>query len=41
MLEKMKMSNQYNQLDSLTAPNVAFLTNELAFRGEFLQEYEF
>lgn len=40
VLEKMKMSNQCNQLDSLTAPNVVFFTNELAFRGEFLQEYE-
>lgn len=35
VLEKMKMSNQCNQLDSLTAPNVVFFTNELAFGENF------
>lgn len=41
VLRKMKMSCQCNQLDSFTVQNVVFITNELAFRGEFSQEYEF
>lgn len=40
VLKKMNMSYQCNQLDSSTASNVVFITNELAFRGEFSQEYK-
>lgn len=36
----MKISHQCVQLDSFTAQSAVFITNELAFRGEFSQEYE-
>lgn len=40
VLEKMRMFYSCNQLDAFTAENVVFIMNELAFKGEFSQEYE-